>query len=225
MSGPILGIISAIPANTRLKNGYSMHDWVMRKNRFPSFWGRPMSGETGISQEEIEFLHFRRCRIMPMVSGLTERAISTSNGTADGLRAAQEAKALGIPQYSGVALSVLMPTDWSVNHNWMITFACAVYENGYIPGFIGNTDSSKNFNFDRQCSHYVQATSDFGQYGAIYGATEPRLTGEPTVWNPYCPSALQAENIGLWTGKLRQFDNLEVEEIYARDLSILNNMW
>lgn len=39
-----------------------------------------------------------------------------------------------------------------------------------IPGFIGNTDSSKNFNFDRQCSHYVQATHDVGEYGrAVLG--------------------------------------------------------
>ncbi|MEE1027031.1 MAG: hypothetical protein U0L55_08510 [Acutalibacteraceae bacterium] len=67
---------------------------------------------------------------------------------------------------------------------WMISFAQVIFANGYVPGFIGNTDSSKNFNFDRQASHFVQATRDMDCFGAILAATEPKCESIPDYWNP-----------------------------------------
>lgn len=49
-----------------------------------------------------------------------------------------------------------MKTKFGVNS---VTPINKKLKNGYTPAFIGHTDSSKNFNFDRQCSHYVQATT------------------------------------------------------------------
>ena len=34
------GVSSLTPANQKLKNGYTMFDWVMRQHTFPAFWGR-----------------------------------------------------------------------------------------------------------------------------------------------------------------------------------------
>ncbi len=222
----IFGVTSCTPANTRLKNGYCMYDWVMRQNCFPAFWGRPLGGENGMTPDEIEYLHSKNCRVACLVSGLTELGVSKVNGTEDGERAVKEAKNLGIPQNHDIALLAWIPPHWSINHNWMITFAYVVKANGYIPGFVGNTDSSKNFNFDRQCSHYVQATDCVQQYGAIYGATEPRPMGEPAIWQPYCPSALWPENMSLWaTGNTIRFDSFEAEEVYARDASVMKHMY
>ena len=93
-----------------------------------------------------------------VIRDLTEAKVSSVNGTEDALKVVESAKELGVPQNAGSALFAEIRVEWSANHNWMISFAQTVVANGYIPAFIGNTDSSKNFNFDHQCSHYVQAT-------------------------------------------------------------------
>ena len=163
----LFGVDSRIPSNTRLTNGYHLYDWVMRQNSFPVFWGRGLNGENPITKEEAVFLHDRHCKVALIIRNLSEAGISSSNGTQDALRAVEAAKAMEIPQNAGVALFAEIQPDWSVNHNWMISFAQTLTENGYRPGFIANTDSSNNFNFDRQCSHYVQATGDVEQYNGL----------------------------------------------------------
>ena len=115
--------------------------------------------------------------------------------------------------------------EWSVNHNWMILFAQTLAAMGYVPGFIGNTDSSKNFNFDRQCSHYVKATEGVNQFGAVYCATEPKRKGMPKKWAPYCPSALEPEDIHLWASGKTTFCQFVVDDIYAQNEKVLANTW
>lgn len=221
----IYGVNSVISANQKLKNGYTMFDWVMRQRCFPEFWGRTLIGENPITKDEIRFLRDRDCKIALMINDLNEKIVSSSSGYDDAIRAIEAASKLDIPQNEGIALFAVINPNWSVNHNWMIDFARTIVEYGYVPGFIGNTDSSKNFNFDRQCSHYVQATYDVNQFYAIYGATEPKSEFEPECWMPYCPSALQPEDMDLWfTGSLA-FDSLTVEDVYAKNDKILKSMW
>ena len=221
----IYGVLSTTPANKRLKNGYTMYNWVMRQKGFPAFWGRDLRGDAALTPEELDFLRQKDCKIALVIRDLTEAQISTNNGTADALVAVEAAKALGVPQNEGIALLVAIQSPWSINHNWMISFAQTLVANGYTPGFIANTDSSKNFNFDRQCSHYVQATGDVGQFGAVYAATEPKMDGVPTAWEPYAPSALNPEDIGLWVCGTTTFDALTVDDVYAKDETILTCMW
>lgn len=168
----IFGVCSATPINKKLKNGYTMYDWVKRQKCFPAFCMRTLSSEDKITAEEIEFLKGKGCKIGLVIHGLTETKVSGVNGTEDVLKAVEAAKELGVPANSGIALFAEIKPDWSVNHNWMISFAQVISANGYVPAFIGNTDSSKNFNFDRQCSHYVQATKDANYLGALFMATE-----------------------------------------------------
>jgi len=132
---------------------------------------------------------------------------------------------LGVPQNKGIAIFAEIKPDWSINHNWMISFAQVISANGYIPGFIANTDSSKNFNFDRQCSHYVQATKDTDCLGAVFATTEPKLDGMPEKWAPYCPSALEPEDMSLWLCGATAFDSLSVEDVYSASENILAKMW
>ncbi len=221
----IYGVTSTTPSNNRLKNGYTMYDWVMRQKCFPAFWGRTLCGENALNQEEIAFLKEKDCKIALVIRDLTEKQVSGADGTLDGVRAVEAAKALGVPQNEGIALFAEIKADWSVNHNWMMSFAQALVSCGYVPGFIGNTDSSKNFNFDRQCSHYVQATAEVNQFGAIYCATEPKLSRMPQEWKPYCPSALNAEDMHLWVCGSTVFDNFSAEDVYARDNNVLDCMW
>ena len=129
---------------------------------------RTLCGEDKITAEEIEFLKSKDCKIGLVIRDLTEIQVSTANGTLDAFRAVETAKELGVPQNVGIALFAEIKPEWSINHNWMISFAQTISENGYVPAFIGNTDSSKNFNFDRQCSHFVQATKDVDYFGAVF---------------------------------------------------------
>lgn len=219
------GVRSATPANKRLKNGYTLYDWVMRQKCFPDFWGRSISGVERLTEEEIAFLRERGCKILLMMDDLTERGVSRMNGAEDSVRAVEAAKALGVPQHQGIAIFADIKPDWSVNHNWMISFAQTLSDNGYVPGFIGNTDSSKNFNFDRQCSHFVEATSDVDCFNAVYMATEPKLVGMPTAWEPFCPSALDSEDIHLWNCGKTVFGPIEADDVYMKDKKVLENFW
>ncbi len=221
----IFGIRSATPINKKLKNGYTMYDWVKRQKCFPAFCMRTLCGEGKVTAEEIEFLKSKECKIGLVIRDLTEAKVSATNGTEDALKAVETAKNLGVPQNEGIALFAEIKPEWSVNHNWMISFAQVISANGYVPAFIGNTDSSKNFNFDRQCSHFVQATKDVNYFGALFMATEPKFDSEPEEWTPYCPSALEHEDISLWSCGTTTFDFTGVEDVYAKDEKVLENMW
>lgn len=221
----MFGVKSQEAADTKLSNGYRLYDWVMRQNGFPAFWGRDLDGSHAVTEAELAYLREKQCKVALVLRDLSEKAVSAVDGTADALRAVETAKEMGVPQNSGIVLFAEIQPDWSVNHNWMISFAEMLYKNGYIPGFIGNTDSSKNFNFDRQCSHFVQATEEEKQFGAVYWATEPREEGEPQGWMPYCPSALTREDMSLWTHGKILFGELATEEVYARDETLLAHLW
>ena len=221
----IFGVSSAAPINKKLKNGYTMYDWVKRQKCFPSFCMRTLCGEDKITAEEIEFLKAKDCKIGLVIRDLTEAKVSGVNCTEEILKAVEAAKELGVPQNEGIALFAEINPEWSVNHNWMISFAKTVFANGYVPGFIGNTDSSKNFNFDRQSSHYVHATKEEDYYGAVFMATEPKCDSMPTEWTPYCPSALETEDIQLWCCGTTTFDYINVEDVYGKDREVLEKMW
>lgn len=133
------------------------------------------------------------------------------------MKAVEAAKALGVPQNENVAIFAEIKPEWSVNHNWMISFAQTMANNGYLPGFIGNTDSSQNFNFDRQCSHFVQATKDENRFGAVFMATEPKFEIMPEEWMPYCPSALEPEEMHLWACGKTVFGQMTADDVYAKD--------
>ncbi|MBQ4065030.1 MAG: hypothetical protein IJD10_02905 [Clostridia bacterium] len=202
-----------------------MYDWVKRQKCYPLFCMRTLCGKDKITAEEIEFLRTRDCKIGLVIRDLSEAKVSGVNGTDDALKAVATAKELCIPQNKGVALFAEIQSMWSVNHNWMISFAQTVCVSGYIPAFIGNTDSSKNFNFDRQCSHYVQATKEVNYFGALFMATEPKLDGMPEMWEPYCPSALEPEDIRLWSCGTTTFDLIQVDDVYAKDDKVLDTLW
>lgn len=221
----IFGVSSTKPINKKLKNGYMMYDWVKRQNAFPAFCLRSLSGDDAITREEIAFLRQKDCKIGLVLRNLTEAQVSCNTDKGAARAAVEAAKALGVPQNAGITLFAEIDPTWSVNHNWMLSFANELVMNGYRPGFIGNTDSSKNCHFDRHVSHYVQATVDTDGFGAVYGATEPKMDGVPENWEPYSPSALNPEDISLWMCGTTTFDALTVDNVYARDEKVFENLW
>ena len=221
----IFGADSVQPANSPLSNGYDLFSWVMRKRSFPSFWARRFTGEQAMTEEEIEFLRNKNCRIALVFDDLTEVGVSSVNGEDDALRAVSAAKALGVPADGTIALFAAIGSDWSVSHNWMLSYASMLQSQGYVPGFIGNTDSSKNCSFDRECGHFLQATGDVEHYGAVYWATAPELNGEPDEWKPFCPSDMTRDRIDLWQNSPIVCDSVKADTVYGRDESILRYMW
>ena len=221
----IMGVHSTEALNRKLKNGYTMHDWVKRQKGYPAFCLRALTGDDPLTEGEVSFLRERKCKIGLILCDVTEAQVSSrrDKGIAD--KAVQAAKALGVPANQGVAIFVMIRPEWSVNHNWMLSFAHQLLSHGYVPGFIGNTDSSKNFVFDRETSHYVQATVDVNGFDAVYGATEPKQDSTPWAWAPFCPSALGPEDMSLWVCSTTTFDAQQVEIAYARDEKVLNNFW
>ena len=100
----IFGVSSATPITKKLKNGYTMYDWVKRQKCFPAFCMRTLCGEDKITAEEIEFLKAQGCKIGLVIRDLTETKVSGVNGTEDALKAVETAKELGVPQNEGIAL-------------------------------------------------------------------------------------------------------------------------
>lgn len=221
----IFGVNSATPINKRLKNGYTLFDWIMRQKGFPEFCMRTLCGEDAITAEEIEFLRTEDCKVGLVIRDLTETEISGVNGTEQAIRAVSRARELGAPENAGIAIFAEINPEYSIDHNWMISFAQTISASGYVPGFIANTDSSKNFNFDRQCSHFVEATESTDYFGALIAATEPKNDGMPETWEPYCPSAMEQDDIALWVCGTTTFDALMTEDVYARDDKVLEKMW
>lgn len=221
----IYGVNIKTPINQQLKNGHTIYDWIVRKKCYPAFCMRTLCGEGKITVDEIEFLRGRGCKIGLTVRDFTEKSVSGINGTGDAMRAVIAAKSLGVPREKKFAIIAEIRPEWSINHNWMISFAQLISNNGYIPGFIGNTDSSKNFNFDRQTRHYIQATKGVNGFDAIFGATEPKREEVPQMWTPFCPSEMQQDDIALWSCGSTSFDEINADDVYARDENVLAYMW
>lgn len=219
----IYGVDSTVPANTRLTNGYLLYDWVMRKSCYPSFWGRTLIGEGAITESEMNFLKSKNCKIALILRNFTEAEISTNNGVNSAMKTIEAAKAKNIPQNKEIALFVYVNPEWSVNHNWMMGFASTMLNNGYIPGFIGNTDSSKNFNFGRQGSHYIQATREHDEYHALYWSLEPKYKFDPDRWAPYAPSEILPKDMHLWQYGTIDFHSISVNKNYVRDESVMKH--
>ena len=116
--------------------------------------------------------------------------------------------------------------DEFMNHNWMISFAAILSEYGYLAGFIGNTDSSLNFCFDRECGHFYNATKQIGCYGALYGATEPDCNAPENGWKPYFPSDFSADDISLWESRevIKCGEAELASPVYARDTGVFENL-
>ncbi len=221
----IYGIKMKTSICKKLKNGHTMYDWVVRKNCYPAFCMRTLTGKNKITPEEIEYLRAKGCKIGLVLGDLTEKEVSSVSGVIAAQRAATAALELGVPANEGIALFAEIEPEWSVNHNWMISFAQCLKSQGFAAGFIGNTDSSKNFNFDRQASHYANFLRDVNYLDAVFMATEPKVASVPTEWKPYCPSSLERADMSFWDCKVISFGETKAKCVYARDEKALVSLW
>lgn len=218
------GVNSNIPLNSKTKNGYTIYDWVVRKKGIPAFCFRTLCGENSTTREEIDYLKKKNCRMGMVIRDLKELDISSSHGDKDAFKAIRELKRLDLNSNKRIAIFADINPNWSINHNWMITFAQTLVVNGYIPAFIANTDSSQSCSFDRQCSHFANATRDTSCFGTIFCATEPKTPNKPETWSPFCPSALETSEIALWMCGKTEIDNTFVDDVYLNNPASIDKM-
>lgn len=188
----IFGIESTYPSNGKLTNGYRLFDWVMRKQDVPRFWLRGITGEYGVTREEMAFLKSERMQDRfgsERPYGADRIAKRSRAGSA--ARARSLATAAGTLVFGDCAFCALCAElEHEPQLGWL-SFAYTLCENGYIPGFIGNTDSSKRFRFDRECGHYKHASEADSRFGALFGATEPESDAPRKAGHRFVPPTLR----------------------------------
>lgn len=48
----------------------------------------------------------------------------------------------------------------------------------------------------------------------MFVKTEPKIPGEPEEWIPFCPPAMDYEEVDLWMTREIYFKDLRVNEVY-----------
>lgn len=128
-------ILSVTGRQVNIMKRRGLYGWVMRKSGFPAFGGRAITGGNKVTEDELKFLQEKKCKVALYFDELTEMSVSSMNGADDALRAIEGAKALGVPADNGIAIFAVIGKDWSVNHNWMISFASMIRNQRIHPRF------------------------------------------------------------------------------------------
>lgn len=222
----IFGVSSTTPSNKMMQNGYTMYDWLKIQKCIPKFWGRNISGQDAINLSEINYLKEKNCKVFFVFDELTEEDVSTFDGTNSAAVILNAMRKLEVPKNKDIAIFIKLNDSWSINYHWMISFTQAICENGYVPGFIGNTDSSTNFIFDRHCTYLFRAAEEINCFEVVFMVSNPKLDTMTDELMPHCSSALKPENVHIWScGTTTTSNYVGVEDIYVKDEKIFLNMW
>ena len=82
----VFGVNSATPINKKLKNGYTMYDWVMRQKGFPAFCMRTLCGADKITATASAATSYRQPRRqIALVLFLWQQSPSVPSGRNNGL--------------------------------------------------------------------------------------------------------------------------------------------
>lgn len=198
----MFGVDSKEKASTVLQNNLTQFEWVVRNKLYPNFWGRNINGENCLSQEEIDFLHGKGCKIAAIVqsSGIKE---TEEQGKIEAKKAAIAALQLNIGEKAAIFLEI--DEKEAAAAEFLKGYARGLLTEGYTPGFKVNTDA--NYSFDREYSRGKQSAAEVFEQCVIWALTPSledyeRVTTthriHPDVWRPYAPSGTKRKDIGIW---------------------------
>ena len=231
------GVDSKIPATDLLQNNLNMFEWVSRNKVYPIFWGRYITGENSLTQEEAEFFHNKKCKIA-LIGTSPEPKISEEDGRKFATKVLSIVSKLNIPSKTVIFLE--FDDNEALSKNYMRGYAIELLVKGYIPGFKANTDSVCCFNREfcrglqkepllfQQCPIWAVAPT-LDEYNE---ATDSHIL-HPNYWKPYAPSGITRNEIAIWQyGKNchRIFDDNDIEtsfnvNITQNNLSILEKLF
>ena len=198
----LFGVDSKIQANDLLQNNIEEFEWVVRNKIYPNFYGRYLTGDNCLTQDEIQFLHGKGCKIAAIYKDDGEKQ-TEEQGTI--LAKKIDIRALELSLSEGTAIFLEIGEDETVTYEFMRGFATSLMVEGFTPGFKANTDA--RFAFDREFSKGMQTDKDIFKKCLIWavsptveeynGITTSHLI-HPDNWTPYAPSGLTRAEIAIW---------------------------
>ncbi|MGV3488160.1 MAG: glycoside hydrolase domain-containing protein [Tuberibacillus sp.] len=110
----------------------------------PIFAGRYLGSNgdasTGLSKEEIQYLHGQKIKILP-IHNKFNKATGLENGQAEAKEAVQLAKAIGAK--NGIIIVADIEPKYPVNADFIIGWTKTILDNKFIPGVYGNLDKDE----------------------------------------------------------------------------------
>ena len=198
----LFGVDSKVRSDNLLQNNINQFEWVIRNKIYPNFWGRNITGDNALTEEEIRFIHNNGCKIA-LIYTAEDKKQTEDQGKIIAKRIGVTATELGIP--NGVAVFLDLPENENVSKDFMLGFATALMAEGYTPGFRANTDAK--FSFDLEFSRGMQTDKDVFKKCLIWaiaptvkeydGITTSHFI-HPDNWMPYAPSGITRKEIAIW---------------------------
>lgn len=198
----LFGVDSAVQANDLLQNNLEHFDWVVRNKIHPNFYGRYITGDACLTNEEIQFLHKKGCKIA-LVYACERTKDTVEKGVDMAQKAVKQAKILGVT--NNVAIFLEINENDHVASTCLKGYAQVLLDSGYTPGFKANTDAK--FAFDREFSRGMQDEEDLFKWCLIW-AVAPSINEyngiktthliHPDEWKPFAPSGISRKEIAIW---------------------------
>ena len=196
------GVDSKIQADDLLQNNIEEFEWVVRNKIYPNFYGRYLTGENCLTEDEIKFLHRKGCKVAAIYEDDGKKE-TEAQGVIVAKKIAARALELKIPQGSVIFLEI--NENENATRDFMRGFAKTLLAEGYTPGFKANTDAK--FTFDREFSGGMQTHKDIFKMCLIW-AVAPSVEEynqmttthliHPDKWGPYAPSGITRNEIAIW---------------------------
>lgn len=197
------GVDSKVRADNYLQNNLTEFEWVTRNKLYPIFWARNIVGDNCLTNEEIDFLHGKACRIAPMyISSATKE--TEEQGIVDARESIGYARGLGIPINTAIFLEI--DEAENATTDYMKGYIKTILLEGFTPAFKANTDASV-CSFDREFSRGMQTDKELFDMCLIWAVAPiieeyDKITTShlihPDNWVPFAPSAITRKDIAIW---------------------------
>lgn len=198
----LFGVESETAANTLLQNNLDLFEWVVRNKIYPNFFGRYITGENSLTEQEIAYLHEKGCKIAVLCAA-DNVPQSDEGGKLFAKKMCIRALELGIP--AGTAIFLELREKGPVGRDFLRGYAKELLTDGFIPGFKANTDA--RFAFDREFSRGMQTDREVFRQCLVWavaptvkeydGMTTTHLI-HPDNWTPFAPSGVRRREIAVW---------------------------
>ena len=198
----LFGVDSKTQANDLLQNNIDEFEWIVRNKIYPHFYGRYLTGNSGLTKEEIKFLHSKGCKIAALYAENCTKQTS-DKGRRIAEKICRRTVELGIP--AGTAIFLEIKDNENITTDFLKGFASYLIIEGFTPAFKANTDAK--FTFDREFSRGMQMNKDIFKRCLIW-ATSPTIKEydgittthliHPDNWTPFAPSAITRAEIAIW---------------------------
>ena len=198
----MVGVDTVLQADDLLQNNLIHFDWVAKNKSYPNFWGRYLTGENCLTKEEIQFLHSKGCKILPVYKDFSVKE-TEEQGKLHAKKIALIAMQLGIKE--GTAIFLELPETFRVTRDYLKGYALGMFSEGYVPGFKANTDAK--YIFDVEYSRGIRSDKELFKKCLIwsvspnikqYERTDNSHFIHPDYWGPFAPSGITRDDIAIW---------------------------